>query len=191
MYIIAGLGNPTQEYAGTRHNIGFEAISALSEAWRIPVEKKEARAVVGKGYLRSEKILLCKPQTFMNLSGESLRVLAEYYRVAPDNIIVICDDINLPLGQLRIRPSGSAGGHNGLKNIIQNLGTEGFIRIRVGVGEKPLHMDLADYVLGRFGAEEKPVIRNAVNDVVGACETIFTKGIAAAMEKYNRKDRLL
>ena len=191
MYIIAGLGNPTQEYVGTRHNVGFEAIAALSDAWRIPVEKKEARSITGKGYLRSEKVILCKPQTYMNLSGESLRVLSEYYRVATDRIIVICDDVNLPVGQLRIRPSGSAGGHNGLKNIIQNLGTEDFIRIRVGVGEKPLHMELADYVLGRFNGEEKQVIDNAVKDVVKACETIFTKGIAAAMENFNRKDRIL
>ncbi len=191
MYIIAGLGTPTQEYVGTRHNVGFEAISALSDAFRIPVEKKEARAIMGKGFLRSEKIILCKPQTYMNLSGESIRVLSEYYRVPSDRIIVICDDINLPVGQLRIRPSGSAGGHNGLKNIIENLGTENFIRIRIGVGEKPLHTDLADYVLGHFNSEEKKIIDNAVKDVVKACETIFTKGIAAAMENFNRKDRIL
>ncbi len=191
MHLIAGLGNPSQEYYGTRHNVGFEVISALSKAWNIPVEKKEARAVTGKGYLRSEKIILAKPQTFMNLSGESIRVLADYYRIPTENIIVICDDINLPVGQLRIRRSGSAGGHNGLKSIIRCLDTEDFARIRIGVGDKPINTELADYVLGRFSKEEKPVINDAVNDAVSACEVILNTGIAAAMERFNRKKELL
>jgi len=191
MTIIAGLGNPTNEYNGTRHNVGFDTIGELSSKWSMSVDKKEARSLTGKGYFRSEKIILCKPQTFMNLSGESIGVLSDYYRVPTDNIIVICDDINLPLGQLRIKPRGSAGGHNGLKSIISRLGTEEFIRVRIGVGEKPMDMDLADYVLSRFNKEEEPIIRDAEKRAAEAIEMILSKGIAAAMETYNCKQSLL
>ena len=191
MYIIAGLGNPTQEYNGTRHNVGFDVISELSDRWRIPVDKKEARSLTGKGYLRSEKIILVKPQTFMNLSGESIGVLSDYYRVPTENIIVVCDDINLPVGQLRIRPSGSAGGHNGLKSIIRRLSTEDFTRVRIGVGGKPLDMDLADYVLGKFSKEEREEMNAAYKEAAEAIETILQTGIAAAMERFNRKKDIL
>lgn len=187
MYLIVGLGNPTREYEATRHNIGFDAVTAISDAWRISVDKREMKAITGRGAFGPERVILAKPQTYMNLSGEAVSAIAEYYRIEPDHVIVICDDINLAPGQLRIRAKGSAGGHNGLKNIILHLGTEDFPRIRVGVGEKPAEWDLADYVLGRFPKEEEPVIREALQDVVKACETIITEGIEPAMGRFNRK----
>lgn len=187
MFIIAGLGNPTKEYNGTRHNIGFDGIVACSDKWRIPVDKVESKAIVGKGVVGAERVLLVKPQTYMNLSGESLGPLASYYRVDPSQVIVLVDDINLEPGQLRIRAKGSAGGHNGLKSIIAHLGTEDFIRIRIGVGEKPANWDLADWVLGRFPKEQEPLMREALAEVVAACEMIMTEGIEKAMGKYNQK----
>ena len=187
MFIIAGLGNPSKEYNDTRHNIGFDAVTAISDAWRISVDKSENRALVGKGVYGAERILLAKPQTFMNLSGEAVGPLASYYRVEPEQVIILCDDINLPPGQLRIRAKGSAGGHNGLKSIIAHLGTENFIRVRIGVGEKPEGWDLADYVLGRFPKDQEPIMREALKDAVGACELIVTEGVEAAMQKYNKK----
>lgn len=187
MFIIAGLGNPTREYAATRHNIGFDAVTALSDAWRIRLEKKEMKALCGKGNFAGERIVLAQPQTFMNLSGESIRALTDFYKVEADSLIVLCDDVNLAPGQLRIRKKGSAGGHNGLKNIILHLGTEEFVRIRIGVGEKPKEWDLADYVLGHFPKDEEPLMREALADAVKACELILTEGVDAAMNRYNRK----
>lgn len=187
MYLIAGLGNPTKEYEATRHNIGFDAITALSDAWRISVDKKEMKAITGRGAYGPERVILAKPQTYMNLSGEAVSALAAYYRIEPDHVIVLCDDINLAPGQLRVRAKGSAGGHNGLKNIILHLGTESFTRIRIGVGEKPAEWDLADYVLGRFAKEEEPIMREALQDAVKACGCIMTDGIEKAMSLFNKK----
>ena len=151
MYIIIGLGNPTAQYEGTRHNVGFDVIDRLAEKYNIAVDTKKHRAYIGKGMIDGQKVILAKPQTYMNLSGESVRELAEYYKVDPEQeILVIYDDISLDVGQLRIRKKGSAGGHNGIKNIIAHLGTQVFPRIKVGVGEKPKNYDLADYVLGHF-----------------------------------------
>ncbi len=132
MYIIAGLGNPTREYEKTRHNVGFEAVDVLADKLGSRVTEKKHKAFYGSGRIGLEKVILSKPQTFMNLSGESIRAMADFYKVEPDHIIIICDDINLAEGQLRIRAKGSAGGHNGLKNIISHLGTQEFLRIRVG-----------------------------------------------------------
>ena len=145
MYIIAGLGNPGNRYEHTRHNAGFEVIDILADRMGICVDEKKHKALCGRGALEGQKVILIKPQTFMNLSGESLRAAADFYKVEPENIIIVYDDVSLEPGQLRIRGKGSAGGHNGIKNIISHLGTQEFPRVKVGVGEKPKEMDLADY----------------------------------------------
>lgn len=186
MFIIAGLGNPERKYDGTRHNIGFSAIVALADEYNIPLDMKKHKALCGKGYIEGQKVILAQPQTYMNLSGESIRELVDYYKINPENeLIIIYDDINLAPGKLRIRAKGSAGGHNGIKNIVSHLGTQSFYRIRIGVGEKPKGWDLADYVLGRFDREDESVIRDALKDTVEACKVIILDDINAAMNKYN------
>lgn len=188
MYIIVGLGNPEKKYDGTRHNIGFSALTVLADTYGISMDIKKHKAVCGKGVIEGQKVLLAMPQTYMNLSGESVRELVDYYKIDPEEeLIVIYDDINLAPGKLRIRPKGSAGGHNGIKNIIAHLGTQIFPRIRVGVGEKPKGWDLADYVLGRFSREEEPVIREALEKTTRACCEIITSDVNSAMNKYNNK----
>ncbi|WP_077612618.1 aminoacyl-tRNA hydrolase [Clostridium sp. Marseille-P2415] len=187
MYIIAGLGNPTREYEKTRHNAGFEAIDILADKLGTRVTEKKHKAFCGSGMIGFEKVILAKPQTFMNLSGESIRAIADFYKVEPDHIIIICDDINLAEGRLRIRTKGSAGGHNGLKNIISHLGTQEFLRIRVGVGEKPEEMDLADYVLGRFPKDQEEVMAQAYKDAAEAAVMMVTDGADMAMNHFNRK----
>ena len=186
MFIIAGLGNPERKYDGTKHNIGFSAITALSDAYNIPVKTREHKALCGKGYIEGQKVLLAMPLTYMNLSGESIRELVDYYKINPEEeLIIIYDDINLAPGKLRIRAKGSAGGHNGIKNIITHIGSQSFYRIRIGVGEKPEGWDLADYVLSRFNREDEPVIREALQDTVEACKVIMLEDIRTAMNKFN------
>ena len=185
MYIIVGLGNPGREYAGTRHNIGFDVITRLSDDYNIPLDFKKHKAVCGKGYIEGQKVILAQPQTYMNLSGESVRELIDYYKIEEDELIIIYDDINLEPGKLRIRAKGSAGGHNGMKSIISHLGTDAFPRIRIGVGEKPKGYDLADYVLGRFKPEELPLMREAVGNAAKAAELIMQESVEAAMNRFN------
>lgn len=185
MYIIVGLGNPGMQYAGTRHNVGFSVIDRLSDEYRISVDTRKHKALIGKGVIGGQKVILAKPMTFMNLSGESVRELIEYYKISQEELIIIYDDISLDVGKLRIRAKGSAGGHNGIKSIISCLGCDVFGRIRVGIGEKPPRMDLADYVLGHFPSEELPVIREAVGRAGLAAETFLTEGIQAAMNRFN------
>ena len=189
MYLIAGLGNPTREYEKTRHNVGFEAIDILADKAGTTVTEKKHKALYGKGYIGGQKVILAKPQTYMNLSGESIREIADFYKIEPENIIILCDDINLSEGQLRIRLKGSAGGHNGLKNIISHLGTQEFPRIRIGVGEKPRGMDLADYVLGRFPKEQQAVMEEAYRDAADAACMMIEEVADAAMNHYNRKHK--
>ena len=189
MYLIAGLGNPTREYEKTRHNVGFEAIDILADKAGTTVTEKKHKALYGKGYIGGQKVILAKPPTYMNLSGESIREIADFYKIEPENIIILCDDINLSEGQLRIRLKGSAGGHNGLKNIISHLGTQEFPRIRIGVGEKPRGMDLADYVLGRFPKEQQAVMEEAYRDAAEAACMMIEDGADAAMNHYNRKNK--
>jgi len=184
MKLIAGLGNPTEKYAGTRHNMGFMVIDEMAKRLFIDVDKRMKKAEVGMGTYRGEKILLAKPQTFMNLSGESIQPLMDFYKIPPEDILVIVDDINLAPGNLRIRGAGSAGGHNGLKSIISCLGTEGFARLRLGVGAKTGN-DLADYVLGHFTKEEQPLIREAVELAADAALLFVTDGVEEAMNRYN------
>ena len=185
MYIIAGLGNPTREYAGTRHNIGFDAVTRLADDYDIALNKREHKALCGKGVIEGNKVLLVQPQTYMNLSGESIRELVEYYKIQQEELIIIYDDISLDVGKLRIRKKGSAGGHNGIKNIIAHLGTQEFSRIKIGVGEKPKGWDLADYVLGHFKKEEEPLIREALGNAAEAVKVIMRDGVDRAMNDFN------
>ena len=185
MKIIVGLGNPTDKYKGTRHNVGFSVIYSISDTYGIAVDTKKHKALIGKGIIEGEKVILAMPQTYMNLSGESVRELLDYYKCDEQDLIVIYDDISLDVGKLRIRKKGSAGGHNGIKNIIAHIGTQEFARVKVGVGEKPPRMDLADYVLGHFSKEEQPVIRDASDLATKAVATIISDGADAAMNKYN------
>ena len=188
MFIIVGLGNPTLQYAGTRHNAGFDVIDVLADKYNISVDSRKNRAFAGMGMIKGQKVILAKPQTYMNLSGESVRGFVEYYKVMKeDELLVVYDDVSLDMGQLRIRKKGSAGGHNGIKNIIANLGTEVFPRIKVGVGEKPKGYDLADYVLGHFSKAERKVMAEGYEKAVSAIELILDDGIEAAMNMYNRK----
>ncbi|MBO4903812.1 MAG: aminoacyl-tRNA hydrolase [Lachnospiraceae bacterium] len=186
MYIIVGLGNPSPEYAGTRHNAGFEVVNILADRFDIATDYIKHKAICGKGMIEGEKVLLAMPQTFMNLSGESVRQLVDYYKIdVPAELIVVYDDINLEPGRIRIRKSGSAGGHNGMKNIITHLGTDEFMRIRVGVGDKPKGYNLADHVLGHFTEDERKIMEVAFIDAANSVVTVLTEGIDVAMNRFN------
>ena len=190
MYIIVGLGNPKTEYKNTMHNIGFDVIDVLAEKYNIVTEIRKHKAFCGKGFIGSEKAVLAMPQTYMNLSGDSVREIVDYYKIDVEKeLIVIYDDIDLDVGQLRIRKKGSAGGHNGMKSIIGQLGTEDFTRIRMGVGAKPKGYDLADYVLGHFSKEEQVLMDEGYAHAIHAVEMILEGDISAAMNEYNRKRR--
>jgi len=188
MYIIVGLGNPKKEYINTRHNIGFDVIDKLAEQEKIAVLEKKHKAIIGKGYIAGQKCILAKPQTFMNLSGDSFREIIDYYKVdETEELIVISDDISLDVGQLRIRKKGSAGGHNGLKNIIAHLGHDTFMRVKMGVGEKPKGWDLADYVLGHFTPDERKQMDEASERAADAIRMMITGDVDRAMNEYNKK----
>lgn len=185
MKLIVGLGNPGMQYAATRHNIGFEVIDSLSETYNIQVNRSKYKAFVGEGTIGTEKVILMKPQTFMNLSGEALRTCMDWHKLKPEDVIVVYDDISLDVGQIRLRKKGSAGGHNGIKSIIAHLGGDVFPRVKVGVGQKPPGWELANYVLGRFSEDEMKVIGPRLNDVVKAIECIVKYGMDKAMNDYN------
>lgn len=188
MYIIVGLGNPTNEYKNTRHNIGFEVIDAIADKYNIYVDVKKHKALIGKGIIEGEKVVIAKPQTYMNLSGESVRELVDFYKIDPqDELIVVYDDIALDVGRLRVRPKGSAGGHNGIKNIIANIGTDIFPRVRVGVGDKPKNYDLADYVLGHFSKEELEIMKGGIDEAIEAIIDIMHEDVSYSMNKHNSK----
>lgn len=189
MYIIAGLGNPTKTYEGTRHNIGFDMIDAIADKYNIDVTTKKHKALTGKGRIDGVPVILAKPQTYMNLSGESILDIADFYKIPAENIIIIYDDISLEVGQLRIRKKGSAGGHNGIKNIIAHLGTQEFPRIKVGIGSKPEGWDLADYVLSKYSKAERECLRDAQQDVAGAAALMVHDDVDGAMNQYNGKKR--
>lgn len=188
MFIIVGLGNPTNEYAGTRHNVGFDVIDQIADKYNISVTERKHRAFCGKGIIGGQKVILVKPQTYMNLSGESVRSVLDFYKVDVETeLLVIFDDVSLDVGQLRIRKKGSAGGHNGIKNIIQHLGTNVFHRIKVGVGEKPKDYDLVDYVLGHFSKVEKEQMEEGYKRAVNAVEMMLQGEVDAAMNEFNKK----
>lgn len=187
MYIIAGLGNPGKEYENTRHNIGFDVIDVLAERHQIVIAQKKHKALIGKGTIAGQQILLVKPQTYMNLSGESVRDIIHFYKIEEKKeLIVISDDVNLDVGRIRIRKQGSAGGHNGLKNIICHLGHDEFQRVRLGVGQKPSGYELVEHVLGRFGEEEQRVMEESVRRAADAIEVMIERGADVAMNQYNR-----
>ena len=185
MFLIVGLGNPGVEYAATRHNIGFDMITYLSDKYNIPVNTREGKALVGKGILAGEKVMLAQPQTYMNLSGESVRALMDYYKIDIEDLMVIYDDISLDVGQIRMREKGSAGGHNGIKNIIQHTGTQEFARIKIGVGQKPEGGDLVKHVLGRFSKEEDGMFRDVFALAEEGLLAWLQEDMKSAMNKVN------
>lgn len=186
MYVIVGLGNFGRQYDNTRHNVGFDVIDRLAEQENIAVMEKKHKAVIGKGLVAGKKCILAKPTTFMNLSGECVRELIDYYKVdETSELIIISDDVSLDVGRLRIRKRGSAGGHNGLKNIIAHLGHDTFVRIKMGVGEKPRGWDLADYVLGHLSEPERKTMEEAAERAADAIRTLITAGADAAMNEFN------
>ena len=188
MYIIAGLGNPDRQYQNTRHNVGFDVIDVIADKYDIAMGERKHKAIIGKGYIAGQKVVLVKPQTYMNLSGESIRDGIDFYKVdEKSELIVISDDVSLDVGRIRIRKKGSAGGHNGLKNIMKHLGHDEFIRMRMGVGEKPSGYDLADYVLGHFTQKEREVMDAGIQNAAAAIEIMITQGPEAAMNLYNKK----
>ena len=187
MRLIVGLGNPGAEYEWTPHNLGFLTLDTLADQAGIRVTRPEAKARVGLGRLAGHDVVLAKPQTYMNLSGVSLRLLLEKYEIDVADMIVLVDDVDLPWGSIRIRERGSAGTHNGLKSIVDSLGTQEFTRIRLGVGPEKVWGDLSDYVLGPMGSEEREVAARMANDAVEAVESILTEGIGKAMSRFNRK----
>ena len=188
MYIIAGLGNPTQQYDLTRHNIGFDTITYLADRYHITMNTKKFQAICGTGVIEGQKVLLLKPQTYMNLSGNSIGEAVNFYKLDPaTEVIVIYDDIALEPGYIRVRKKGSAGGHNGIKDIIAHLGTQEFQRIRVGVGEKPKDYDLAAYVLGHFAAEDRKKVEEAIAQAADAVELMVQDRADEAMNLYNKK----
>lgn len=188
MFLIVGLGNPGKQYEHTRHNVGFDVMDALADKYNISISEKKHKALYGKGMIAGQKVVLAKPQTFMNLSGESVAELLNYYKLDPETeMLVIYDDISLAPGGIRIRKKGSAGGHNGIKNIIAQTGTQNFMRIKVGVGEKPKGWDLADYVLGRFDELDRKKVEEAFEDAVLATEMILQDEVDQAMNDFNGK----
>ena len=187
-WLIVGLGNPGPKYEMTRHNAGFLMLDAIAEHFNIEVRRVKFKGLYGKGTIAGQSAVLLKPSTFMNLSGESIRELVDYYKVDEEtDLIVIYDDISLDVGQLRIRKKGSAGGHNGIKSIISHLGHDAFLRIKIGVGEKPRGYDLADYVLGHFEGEDKEKMEEAYEKAVQAVRMALHGDICEAMNQFNRK----
>lgn len=185
MYLIAGLGNPGKEYEKTRHNVGFTAIDYLAYKYNISVSKIKFKGIYGDGIIGGEKCILLKPQTYMNLSGESVREISEYFKIDTDKIIVVYDDVALEPGKVRIRPKGSAGGHNGMKSIIYQLQSDEFVRVRFGVGE-PEH-DMTNHVLGKFSEADGNKVSDAIRTLPEIIESIIRKGVNDAMNKFNGK----
>lgn len=188
MFVIVGLGNPGKKYENTRHNVGFIAIDALAEKYGISLNEKKHKAICGTGFIEGIKVLLVKPQTYMNLSGESVGDVVNFYKLDPEEeMLVIYDDISLAPGNIRIRRKGSAGGHNGIKSLIAHTGTQGFMRIKIGVGEKPSGWDLADYVLGHFSDDDQVKLKEIMPDVISATVLMAQGDIAKAMNDFNAK----
>ena len=188
MFLIVGLGNPEKKYDKTRHNIGFDTIDALAEKYNISMNEKKHKALCGTGVIDGVKVLLAKPQTYMNLSGDSVAEIVNFYKIDPEEeMIVIFDDISLAPGNIRVRKKGSAGGHNGIKSIIARTGTQNFMRIKVGVGEKPAGWDLADHVLGHFSREDRALVEDAIKDAEAAAVLMMQGQVDKAMNDFNAK----
>lgn len=188
MFLIVGLGNPEKKYDKTRHNIGFDTIDALADKYNISMNEKKHKALCGTGVIDGVKVLLAKPQTYMNLSGDSVAEIVNFYKIDPEEeMIVIFDDISLAPGNIRVRKKGSAGGHNGIKSIIASTGTQNFMRIKVGVGEKPAGWDLADHVLGHFSREDRALVEDAIKDAEAAAVLMMQGQVDKAMNDFNAK----
>ena len=188
MFVIVGLGNPGKKYENTRHNVGFMAIEALAEKYGISISEKKHKALCGTGVIEGVKVMLVKPQTYMNLSGESVGEVLNFFKLDPEEeMMVIYDDISLAPGNIRIRTKGSAGGHNGIKSLIAHAGTQAFMRIKVGVGEKPSGWDLADYVLGHFSEEDQVKLKETMPDIISATVLMAQGDVAKAMNDFNAK----
>ena len=188
MFLIVGLGNPEKKYDKTRHNIGFDTIDALADKYNISMNEKKHKALCGTGVIDGVKVLLAKPQTYMNLSGDSVAEIVNFYKIDPEEeMIVIFDDISLAPGNIRVRKKGSAGGHNGIKSIIAHTGTQNFMRIKVGVGEKPAGWDLADHVLGHFSREDRALVEDAIKDAEAAAVLMMQGQVDKAMNDFNAK----
>lgn len=183
VYLIVGLGNPGKEYEKTRHNVGFDILDLMCDKYNINMNRTKFKGVYGEGKIEQEKVIFLKPTTFMNLSGESVKEVCDFYKIQSENVIIIYDDISLDVGRMRIRKSGSAGGHNGIKNIIFNLSTEVFPRIKVGVGISK--GDLISHVLGRFNQDDRVEVEKVFSAVIDAVDCIITKGICEAMNNFN------
>jgi len=185
MYIIVGLGNPGQRYDNTRHNVGFDTVDLLALKYSISITKLKFKALYGEGSIDGAKVLLVKPQTFMNLSGESVREIVEWFKVPPGNLIVVYDDIDLSLGKIRVRPKGSSGTHNGMKNIIYLLQKDNFPRVRIGIGKPPENWDLADFVLSKFTPDDRKTVNEGIIKASDAVVELIKNGSEAAMNKFN------
>lgn len=186
MKLIVGLGNPGREYSETRHNVGFMTIDELSGRWQVTNWRSRHEALVGEYKAGDEALLLVKPQTFMNLSGNAVGALARWYKIKTEDIIVIHDDMDLPAGRLRLRTKGSSGGHRGIESLLLQLGKEEFPRVRIGIGHPPEGWQTVDYVLGRFNAEESPLMEAAIKKAADAVEGIIKYGLNKAMNTFNR-----
>ena len=187
-WMIVGLGNPGEEYQRSRHNVGFRAVELLAKQAGVKIDRAKCRAFVRQCEMAGEKVLLVKPQTYMNNSGEAVWLLSQYYKIPQQRIVVLSDDISLPVGRVRVRGEGSAGGHNGLKSIIQHLGSQDFPRVKIGVGQKPHpDYDLASWVLSSFTAEEEKSLEPAIEHAAAAAVEILKNGVSSAANKYNGK----
>jgi PTH1 family peptidyl-tRNA hydrolase len=186
-YLIAGLGNPGPRYAANRHNVGFHCVERLGVALGLTFDKRQKQADVALGSFQARRVILARPQTFMNEIGRAVAPLARFYQVLLEHLLVVYDDLDLPLGTLRLRPGGGSGGHKGMRSVIEHLGTLDFPRLRIGIGRPPGQMDPAAYVLQDFSADEEPLLEETLERAVAAIETWLREGIEAAMEQYNRR----
>ena len=187
MYLIVGLGNPESDYSKTRHNMGFNVINKISEKYGIEVNKSKFKGLVGNGIIEGEKVVLLKPQTFMNLSGESVIEAINFYKIREEELIIIYDDIDIDPGNIRIRKNGSAGTHNGMKSIIEHIKTEKFIRVRVGIGKPKEHIDMISHVIGHIPEEELQILDKGTNIAKDAVIEILKNGVDSSMNRYNKK----
>ncbi|MFZ5650590.1 MAG: aminoacyl-tRNA hydrolase [Bacillota bacterium] len=188
MYLVVGLGNPGREYAFTRHNMGFRLVDLLAARLNTPVDKNLFKSITGRGLLHGKTVILAKPQTYMNLSGNSVAALMNWFKATPSDLVVAYDDVDLPPGKIRLRPHGGHGGHRGMESIIEKTGTGGFARVRIGVGRPPNPgYDTADWVLGRLSEEEEKLAGEALERAAEAVITLINEGIDAAMNRYNRQ----
>ena len=185
MYLIVGLGNPEKEYGNTRHNMGFDTINDIAKNNNIDINKNKFKGLYETANIQNKKVILLKPQTYMNLSGESVREIVDFYNIEPQNIIVIYDDIDIEKGHIKIRKKGGAGSHNGMKSVVQELGTTDFARIRVGIGQPEFKSDMINYVIGKVPKEEQEILNQGVKKAAEAVEEILKNGIDIAMNKFN------